>query len=93
MAAFISLRSTSPPFCNTSLAKASPALAAKLSEMVFSIAIFLVPSRESRHPLNSMVLPSIFASAPMGAVHPPSRVLKKSRSICVHICDGVSFSF
>ena len=36
MAAFISLRSTSPPFCNTSLAKASPALAAKLSEMVFS---------------------------------------------------------
>jgi hypothetical protein len=40
MAAFISLRSTSPPFCNTSLAKASPALAAKSSEMVFSIAIF-----------------------------------------------------
>ena len=83
----ISLSNTSAPFCSNSFAIFSPALEARWGKIVFSIATFLLPSREKSSPSNSIVSPCIFASAPMGAVHPPSRVLKKSRSICVHICD------
>lgn len=43
-----------------------------------------LPSREKSPPLKNNVSFSILEWAPIGAVHPPSRVFKNVRSILAH---------
>src|SRR5690554_2848433 len=82
---FMEIIKSDPPLLRINVAQSFPKPLYFDVKTFCSSSIFVCPSNEKRHPLKRISSPIISANAPMGAVHPPSKTFKNSRSIWVQI--------